>query len=184
MKYCDKCGAQIPEGSLACPACSTPVTVLPVTNVQPTYAPDQTPVTPVEQLTPVAPAAPVTPVQQPVQPAYTQPVAPVTPAQPKQKSAGIPIVVAIILLVIVAVSGLLLGRVFFGSADCKEKQCEIVTNVDTDDEIDDTQHNVNPPSDEEEEEDEPTQVGASKEAYISGHKFTIPSEYYYEVDTE
>ena len=96
MKYCDKCGAQIPEGSLACPACSTPVTVLPVTNVQPTYAPDQTPVTSVEQLTPVAPAAPVTPVQQPVQPAYTQPVAPVPPAQPKQKSAGIPIVVAII----------------------------------------------------------------------------------------
>lgn len=187
MKYCDKCGAQIPEGSLACLACQTPVTVLPVTNVQPTYAPDQTPVTPVEQLTPVSPAiTPVQPAVAPVQPNYTQPVAPVPPAQPKQKSAGIPVVVAIILLVIVAVSGLLLGRVFFGSADCKEKKCDIVTNVDNDDELENPQHNVEESNedDEEEEEDEPTQVGTSKEAYISGHKFTIPSKYLYEVDNE
>lgn len=186
MKYCDKCGAQIPEGSLACPACQTPVTVLPVTNVQPTYAPDQTPVAPVEQLTPVSPAVtPVQPAVAPVQPNYTQPVAPVPPAQPKQKSAGIPVVVAIILLVIVAISGLLLGRVFFGSVDCKEKKCDIVTNVDNDDELENPQHNVEAPNeDEEEEEDEPTQVGISKEAYISGHKFTIPSKYLYEVDNE
>ncbi|MGN0967285.1 MAG: hypothetical protein ACI4OP_06915 [Candidatus Coprovivens sp.] len=192
MKYCDKCGAQIPEGSLACPACQTPVTVLPVTNVQPTYAPDQNPVAPVEQLTPVSPdvtpvqpasVAPVQPAVAPVQPNYTQPVAPVPPAQPKQKSAGIPVVVAIILLVIVAISGLLLGRVFFGSADCKEKKCDIVTNVDNDDELENPQHNVEAPN-EDEEEDEPTQVGASKEAYVSGHKFTIPSKYLYEVDNE
>ena len=185
MKYCDKCGAQIPEGSLACPACQTPVTVLPVTNVQPTYAPDQTPVAPVEQLTPVNPAVtPVQPAVAPTQPNYTQPVAPVPPAQPKQKSAGIPVVVAIILLVIVAISGLLLGRVFFGSADCKEKKCDIVTNVDNDDnELENPQNNVSAP-DMDEEDEEPTQVGTSKEAYISGHKFTIPSKYLYEVDNE
>ena len=192
---CEKCGAQIPEGSLACPACQTPVTVLPVTNVQPTYAPDQTPVTPVEQLTPVSPAitpvqpavTPLQPAVAPVQPNYTQPVAPVPPAQPKQKSAGIPVVVAIILLVIVAISGLLLGRVFFGSVDCKEKKCDIVTNIDNDDESENPQHNVeasDEDDEEEEEEDEPTQVGTSKEAYISGHKFTIPSKYLYEVDNE
>ena len=35
-----------------------------------------------------------------------------------------------------------------------------------------------------EEDEEPTQVGTSKEAYISGHKFTIPSKYLYEVDNE
>lgn len=186
MKYCDKCGAQIPEGSLACPACQTPVTVLPVTNVQPTYAPDQTPVAPVEQLTPVNPAVtPVQPAVAPTQPNYTQPVAPVPPAQPKQKSAGIPVVVAIILLVIVAVSGLLLGRVFFGSADCKEKKCDIVTNVDNNDnELENPQNNVSAPDMDEEDEEEPTQVGTSKEAYISGHKFTIPSKYLYEVDNE
>ena len=187
MKYCEKCGAQIPEGSLACPACATPVTVLPVTNVQPTYAPiDQTPaapVAPVEQLTPVQPAAPATPAVAPVQPNYTQPVAPVPPAQPKQKSAGIPIVIAIILLVIVAISGLLLGRVFFGSADCKDKKCEIVTNVDTN-EGEEPQNNVNAPNYDEDEEDEPSSVSEAKEAYISGHKFTIPAEYYYEVDNE
>ena len=196
MKYCDKCGAQIPEGSLACPACQTPVTVLPVTNVQPTYAPVQTPVTPVvapevPAVQPVQPAVAPAPVQPavapaPVQPNYTQPVAPVPPAQPKQKSAGIPVVVAIILLVIVAISGLLLGRVFFGSVDCKEKKCDIVTNVDNDDESENPQHNVeaSDEDDKEEEEDEPTQVGTSKEAYISGHKFTIPSKYLYEVDNE
>ena len=200
MKYCEKCGAQIPEGSLACPACQTPVTALPVTTVQPTYAPDQTPAAP----TPVAPAAPVTPAPAvaapapapvvpapapvqpavaPVQPNYTQPVAPVPPAQPKAKSGGIPIIVAIILLVIVAASGLLLGRVFFGSADCKGKdnKCEIHANVNDNDD-DDSQHNLDNPD--KEEEEEPTQVGKTKEAYISGHKFTIPSKYYYEVDGE
>ena len=190
MKYCDKCGAQIPEGSLSCPACQTPVTALPVTNVQPTYAPDQTPVAPVEQLTPVVPAA--TPAPAPTvepaaqQPTYTQPVTPIPPAQPKEKSAGIPVVIAIILLVVAALSGLLLGRVFFGSADCKKNadKCEIATNNDETPGIDDdAQHNVEMPN-EEDDEEEPTEVSTSKEAYISGHKFTIPGKYYYEVDDE
>lgn len=210
MKYCDKCGAQITEGMTACPSCGVPVTapvaVAPVqpapaqameaaaqaaaptpvvVEAQPTPAPvavapvEATPVAPAPipvaepaaqpvAAVPAQPAAVQTPVAPvPQQPVYTQPaVAPVSTAP--AKSAGMPIVLAIILILVAAGGGLLMGKVLFGSA----KPAEIVVNDHTADEK------------EEENEEEVAQLSANTEAYISGHKFTIPSDRNFEVDDE
>lgn len=209
MKYCDKCGAQITEGMTACPSCGVPVTapvvetpVAPapaqameaaaqaaaptpvVIEAQPAPAPVAVAPVATEPVAPVAPApvpvaepaaqpvaavpTPVAPVPQ--QPVYAQPVAPVapTPAAPA-KSAGMPIILAIILILVAAGGGLIMGKVLFGSA----KPAEIVVNDHTADE-----------KEEENEEEEVAQLSADTEAYISGHKITIPSDRNFEVDDE
>lgn len=204
MKYCDKCGAQITEGMTACPSCGVPVTA-PVapTPVQP--APAQameaaaqaaapTPVIveaqPASVPTPVVEPAPIQPVQAvqpsapvaepaPVQPAVAAPipqqpvVAPVAPVAPApsapKKSAGMPIILAIILMLVAAGGGLLMGKVLFGGSS---KQPEIIVNDHTTD------------AEEIDEEESVAQLSANTEAYISGHKFTIPSNRNFEVDDE
>lgn len=207
MKYCDKCGAQITEGMTACPSCGVPVTapvvetpVAPapaqameaaaqaaaptpvVVEAQPAPAPVAVAPVATEPVAPVAPApvpaaepaaqpvaavpTPVAPVPQ--QPVYTQPVAPVAPTPAAPAKSGMPVVLAIILILVAAGGGLLMGKVLFGSA----KPAEIVVNDHTADEK------------EEENEEEVAQLSADTEAYISGHKFTIPSDRNFEVDDE
>lgn len=207
MKYCDKCGAQITEGMTTCPSCgvavtapvaATPVTPAPaqameaaaqaaaptpvVVEAQPALAPAPVAVAPVPA-EPVAPApipvaepaaqpvaampTPVAPIPQ--QPIATQVAAPVAPAtSAPAKSGGMPVILAIILILVAAGGGLLMGKVLFGSA----KPAEIVVNDHTADEK------------EEENEEDIAQLSANTEAYISGHKITIPSDRNFEVDDE
>ena len=190
MKYCDKCGAQITEGMTTCPSCGVAVTA-PVAATPVTPSPAQameaaaqaaapTPVVveaqPAPAPIPVAePAAqpvaamptPVAPIPQ--QPIATQVAAPVAPAtSAPAKSGGMPVILAIILILVAAGGGLLMGKVLFGSA----KPAELVVNDHTADEK------------EEENEEDIAQLSANTEAYISGHKITIPSDRNFEVDDE
>lgn len=188
MKYCEKCGAQIVEGSVACPSCGAPVMPAAQPAMQPTIVdasqpavetpiaaavpatPEVAPV-PVTPEVPVAqPAAPVAPAA-PVPPVYTQPVAPV--AAPKKKG-GIPVILVIILLVVMTASGVLVGKVLFGG---ETSRC--------DNRVEGTNSNsINAPENEEKEDAEPVQVATNKEIYISGHKITVPPTYDAEVDDE
>lgn len=183
MKYCEKCGAQLLEGSAACPACGAPVMAAQPVTPTPVQEPAvQAPVAPAPLEQPavqaaVAPApapvqpAPVAPAPvAPMQPVYTQPVAP-APVAPKKKGAGVPVVLVIILLVVMAASGVLVGKVLFGG---NSDRCAggTVNNSST--------NSIEEP----EKDEEPVQLATNTEAYLSGHKFTIPSTYNFEVDDD
>lgn len=187
MKYCEKCGAQIVEGSMACPSCGAPV--MPTAPMQPTVVDASQPAAPIARAvpatpevapTPVVPEAPVAPAPTiapaaPMQPVYAQPAAPVAPvvAQPKKKG-GIPVLLVIILLVIMTASGVLVGKVLFGgdTTRCDGKLESSSSN------------SITAPETEEKQETETVQVATNKEVYISGHKITVPSTYDAEVDDE
>lgn len=146
--------------------------------VEPAVAPAPVAPAPVAEPAPVqpavapAPAAPAAPVM--AQPVYAQPVVAPVVAQPK-KSGGVPVVLVILLLLVTTGVGLVLGKVIFGGTP---KQPEITVNDHSSDEKEEENEK------EDEEYDDVAQLNAKTEAYISGHKLTIPSEYNFEVDDE
>lgn len=190
MKYCQKCGGQIPEGTNECPICglvvnstATPqptqvepviaATPQPVVSASVAEAPvaepvQSVPVTPVQTVAtpPVAP----TPMQN-TNPMYTPPVQ--APAQNQTTTKnGVPIILVIILLVVVAAAGMVLGKVLFGGAKEDKK------------ETDNTQEVASEKDEEKEDEDEEYVASSSQTVVLEKHKITIPDDYQYEVDEE
>lgn len=183
MKYCDKCGAQIVEGSVACPSCGAPVMAAAPMVATPVDLSTPVAEPPIAQAVPVmpevAPAAPVQPAPAPavvaptpVAPVYTPPVAPVAPVAPKKKG-GVPVILVILLLLVMAGVGLVAGKFIFGGATTN---CPGTINNSTSNSITEPETET--------ETTEPVQVATNKEVYISGHKITVPSTYDSEVDDE
>lgn len=187
MKYCEKCGAQIVEGSIACPSCGAPVMAAAQPAMQPTIVDASQPAVeaPVAASIPAtpevapAPAVPAPPTVAPTPAPAVAPAAPVAPvyAQPvaaPKKKGGIPVLLVIILLVVMTASGVLVGKVLFGG---ETTRC--------DNKVEGTNSNsITAPENEEKEDTETVQVATNKEIYISGHKITVPSTYDAEVDDE
>ena len=199
MKFCQKCGGQIPEGTNECPICglvvestTTPqqITIAPVMDATPQPA-VAAPTTEAAAPAPVQPAAPapaasapapvVTPVQtvatpmQPMSaptPMYTPPVQAAVPNPTTTKSNGVPIILVIILLVVVAAAGMVLGKVLFGGPKAEKKEN---TN---------TQEVSNGKDEEKEDEDEEYVASSSQTVVLEKHKITIPDDYEYEMDEE
>ena len=148
MKFCQKCGGQIPEGTNECPICGLvvnatptpqptpvenvpiepvvevapqPVVPAPVTEVPVAEPVQSVPVTPVQTVAtpPVAPT-PMQPMSAPT-PMYTPPVQAAVP-NPTTKSNGVPIILVIILLVVVAAAGMVLGKVLFSGAKAEKEE--------------------------------------------------------------
>ena len=195
MKYCQKCGGQIPEGTNECPICglvvestTTPqqITIAPVMDATPqpavaaptTEAPAPAPVQPAAPApgvtpAPVVTATPVAPTPlQNTNPVYTPPVQMPAQNQTTTKSNGVPIILVIILLVVVAAAGMVLGKVLFGGPKEEKK------------ETDNTQEVASEKEEEKEDEDEEYVASSSQTVVLEKHKITIPDDYKYEMDEE